>query len=136
MERGGMALVVARYIPGGRTAVTLTTGAIRFPFRTFVLYDALAAVSWAVYCALVGYIGGAAFEENPLYGVVLGVVLALVLATLVEVVRSRTLSMKEKRLSRIRSTWSTSDSSSLSRPPGGGVLSPRTYSEQARLEQM
>jgi membrane-associated protein len=89
MRRGGMALVVARYVPGGRSAVTLTTGAIGFPLKTFVGYDALAAVSWAVYCTLVGYIGGAAFEENPLYGVLLGLALALGFALVIELVRSR-----------------------------------------------
>jgi membrane-associated protein len=89
MERGGMALVVARYVPGGRSAVTLTTGAIRYPLKSFVAYDALAAVSWAVYCTLVGYIGGAAFEENPLYGVLLGLGLALGLAALLELIRAR-----------------------------------------------
>jgi membrane protein DedA with SNARE-associated domain len=88
-QRGGTALVVARYVPGGRTAVTLTTGAIRFPFTAFVRYDALAAVSWAVYCALVGYIGGTAFEENPLYGVLLGIALALTLAASLELIRAR-----------------------------------------------
>jgi membrane-associated protein len=45
LQRGGTALTVARYVPGGRTAVTLTTGAIRFPLWTFVRYDALAAIS-------------------------------------------------------------------------------------------
>jgi membrane-associated protein len=100
LERGGMALVVARYIPGGRSAVTLTTGAIRYPIKSFVIYDAFAAVSWAVYCTLVGYVGGAAFEENPLYGVLLGLSLALGLAALVEVVRAR------------RTTSQTSDSES------------------------
>jgi membrane protein DedA with SNARE-associated domain len=89
LQRGGTALIVARYVPGGRTAVTLTTGAIRFPLRTFTGYDALAGASWAVYCALVGYLGGAAFEKNPLLGVVLGLGLALSLAALVEVVRAR-----------------------------------------------
>jgi membrane-associated protein len=89
LQRGGTALVVARYVPGGRTAVTLTTGAIRFPLRTFVSYDVLAGASWAVYCSLVGYIGGAAFEEKPFLGLLLGLGLALSLATLVEVVRAR-----------------------------------------------
>jgi membrane-associated protein len=80
--------VVSRYIPGGRTAVTLTTGAIGFPLRLFTAYDALAGLSWAAYCALVGYIGGTAFEENPLYGVVLGIALAMALAGLLEVGRA------------------------------------------------
>jgi membrane-associated protein len=86
-ERGGLVLVVARYIPGGRTAVTLTMGAVRYPARKFTLFAGLAAISWGAYCSLVGYIGGKAFEDNPLKGVVLGIGLALAVTLLVEVVR-------------------------------------------------
>jgi membrane-associated protein len=86
-ERGGLVLVVARYVPGGRTAVTLTMGAVRYPLRNFSGFAALAALSWGAYCSLVGYIGGKAFEDNPLKGVVLGIGLALTLTLIVEVVR-------------------------------------------------
>jgi membrane-associated protein len=88
-ERGGLVLVVARYIPGGRTAVTLTMGSVRYPPRKFSFFAALAAVSWGLYCALVGYIGGKAFEDNPLKGVILGIGLALAVTLIVEVVRHR-----------------------------------------------
>lgn len=86
-ERGGLVLIVARYIPGGRTAVTLTMGAVRYPLRHFTFFASLAAVSWGVYCALVGYLGGKAFEDNPLKGVALGIGLALTVTLVVEVVR-------------------------------------------------
>lgn len=86
-ERGGLVLVVARYVPGGRTAVTLTMGAVRYPARKFTSFAGLAAISWGIYCSLVGYIGGKAFEDNPLKGVVLGIGLALAVTLLVEVVR-------------------------------------------------
>ena len=86
-ERGGMALVVARYVPGGRTAVTLTMGALRHPLRDFARWDAVAALSWAAYCTAVGLVGGAAFADRPLPAVLLGTGIALALAALVEVVR-------------------------------------------------
>ncbi|ADB32420.1 SNARE associated Golgi protein [Kribbella flavida DSM 17836] len=86
-ERGGLVLVVARYVPGGRTAVTLTMGAVRYPARKFSFFAGLAAVSWGLYCSLVGYLGGKAFEENPLKGVILGIGLALTVTVVVEVVR-------------------------------------------------
>jgi membrane protein DedA with SNARE-associated domain len=86
-ERGGLVLVVARYIPGGRTAVTLTMGSVRYPLRKFSFFAGLAAISWGLYCALVGYIGGKAFEDNPLKGVVLGIGLALTVTVIVEFVR-------------------------------------------------
>jgi len=86
-ERGGTVIVVARYVPGGRTAVTLTAGAVRHPLSSFSLFDGIAAVSWATYAALVGYLGGAAFEDEPLKGVLLGLGLALSVAGAVELLR-------------------------------------------------
>ena len=86
-ERGGMALVVARYVPGGRTAVTLGMGALRHPLRDFTRWDTVAALSWAVYCTAIGLIGGAAFAEDPLPAVVLGMAIALTITGLAEVVR-------------------------------------------------
>jgi membrane-associated protein len=88
-SRGGLVLVVARYIPGGRTAITLTMGSVRYPLRRFTGFAALAAVSWAAYCSLVGYIGGKAFEDNPLKGVILGIGLAVAMTVVVELVRHR-----------------------------------------------
>jgi membrane protein DedA with SNARE-associated domain len=86
-ERGGTIIVVCRFIPGARTAVTLTAGAVRHPLRAFSSADALAAILWSTYSALVGYLGGAAFEEDPLAGVVLGIGLALAVAGAVELAR-------------------------------------------------
>ncbi|MGH3390860.1 MAG: DedA family protein [Actinomadura sp.] len=86
-ERGGLVLVVARYIPGGRTAATLTTGATGFPRRSFTRYAVLAAATWAVYSAGIGYLGGAAFEHEPLKGLALGLGLAFSVTVVHEVVR-------------------------------------------------
>ncbi|MDG4760985.1 DedA family protein [Micromonospora sp. WMMD710] len=77
-RRGGMILTTSRYVPGGRTAVTLTMGAVRYPRRAFLLYDSIAAVTWALYCGLLGYFGGLAFERDPVKGVLVGVGLSLV----------------------------------------------------------
>ena len=46
-ERGGSILIICRYIPGARTAVTLTAGAVRYPLRSFTFFDSIAAFSWA-----------------------------------------------------------------------------------------
>jgi membrane protein DedA with SNARE-associated domain len=63
-ERGGELIAVGRFIPGGRTAVTLSAGSLQFPWPRFVLFDALAAVGWALYASLLGYFGGRVFEET------------------------------------------------------------------------
>ncbi|GAA2148539.1 VTT domain-containing protein [Actinomadura napierensis] len=86
-ERGGLVLVVARYVPGGRTAVTVTMGALGYPLRRFSLFAAVAAVSWGLYGGLLGYVGGAAFEDDPVKGVAVGLGLALSVTGVVEGVR-------------------------------------------------
>lgn len=86
-ERGGLILVVARYIPGGRTAATMTMGAVRHPLRSFVPYAVLAAASWGVYSAAIGYLGGRAFEDDPLRGLAAGIGLAITITVTVEGVR-------------------------------------------------
>ncbi|MFI0487430.1 DedA family protein [Actinomadura sp. 9N215] len=86
-ERGGLILVVARYVPGGRTAVTLTMGAVGFRLRSFSLFAGVAAVSWGLYGGLLGYVGGHAFEDDPLKGVAVGIGLALSMTAVVEGVR-------------------------------------------------
>ncbi|TDD28583.1 DedA family protein [Nonomuraea terrae] len=85
--RGGLVLVVARYIPGGRTATTLTMGAVRHPLRSFTFFDAVAAVSWGVYSGLIGFFGGMAFENDPIKGLLLGFGIAVSVTVVVEVVR-------------------------------------------------
>lgn len=86
-ERGGLALVVARYVPGGRTAVTVTLGATAYPRRRFALFDAVATGSWAVYSGLIGFVGGSAFQHDPIRGLLLGLGLALGVTAAVETVR-------------------------------------------------
>ncbi|MEU4577196.1 DedA family protein [Nonomuraea sp. ATR24] len=86
-ERGGLVLVVARYIPGGRTATTLTMGAVRYPLRSFTFFDSIAAVSWGVYSGLIGFFGGMAFENDPIKGLLLGLGIALSVTAVVEIVR-------------------------------------------------
>ena len=86
-ERGGTILVVCRYIPGARTAITLTAGAVSYPLRSFSLFDGIAALSWAGYSVLVGFLGGAAFEDDPFKGLALGLGLALTVSLAVELIR-------------------------------------------------
>ena len=48
-RRGAVIIVVARFIPGGRTATTFSAGALEMPWRRFLAIDAVAAVLWATY---------------------------------------------------------------------------------------
>jgi membrane-associated protein len=86
-ERGGELIVIARFIPGGRTVVTLSAGTLGYPWRRFVVFDAIAATIWAVYASLLGYLGGHAFEEQPWKGLLLAFAIAFAVTGVVELVR-------------------------------------------------
>jgi membrane-associated protein len=86
-ERGGELIAIARFIPGGRTAVTLSAGLLEFPWRRFILFDAAAAVGWALYASLLGYFGGHAFEHEAWKGLLLALGIAFAVAGGVEVTR-------------------------------------------------
>jgi membrane-associated protein len=86
-ERGGYLIVIARFIPGGRTAVTLACGLLEMRWHRFIRYDVVAGVLWASYAALLGYWGGRTFEKNPLYGFLIAFAVALAITGAVEVYR-------------------------------------------------
>src|SRR5215204_6369166 len=86
-ERGGTILVVCRYIPGARTAITLTAGTVGYRLRSFSFFDGIAALSWAADSATIGYVGGSAFEDDPFKGLALGLGLALTVTFTVELIR-------------------------------------------------
>ena len=86
-RRGGLILVVARFVPGGRTGATFTSGLTTFPYRKFAAFTGLAAVLWALYAVLLGYFGGRIFHERPLLAFVVAFGLAGALALAAETVR-------------------------------------------------
>jgi membrane protein DedA with SNARE-associated domain len=87
-ERGPYLIVVARFIPGGRTVTMFTAGFVEtFPWRRFIVFDLLACAIWGSYAVLLGYFGGRTFEEEPWKGLLLAFGLALVVTAVIEVVR-------------------------------------------------
>ena len=85
--RGPYLIVVGRFVPGGRTAVTLTSGLTRMRLLRFVLAAAVAAVLWASFAGGLGYLGGTAFEDEPWRGLVAALGLAFFIVLLVELLR-------------------------------------------------
>jgi membrane protein DedA with SNARE-associated domain len=87
-ERGSYVLIVARFVPGGRTATTFTAGVVRFRWLTrFAPYVFVAAVLWAVYGALLGYLGGRVFRDQPIYALLVAFGIAAAVAVGAELLR-------------------------------------------------
>lgn len=88
LERFGIQLIiVCRFIPAGRTAVTLTCGLTGYSRRRFACGTAAAAVIWALYAFFIGRIGGKAFEDSPWAGLLIASVATIVISALVQGVR-------------------------------------------------
>jgi membrane-associated protein len=87
-ERGGELILVARFIPGGRVAVTLSAGASGYPWPRFAVFDAMAAIIWASYAALLGFFGGKAFEHTPWAGLLLALAIAFAVTGALELGRA------------------------------------------------
>lgn len=85
--RGGPLLVTARFIPGGRTALTVTSGITGQDKRWFVGWVAIAVTIWATYAALLGYIGGKTFGDNHTLAFLVAFGAALAMTGIIEVVR-------------------------------------------------
>jgi membrane protein DedA with SNARE-associated domain len=95
--RGFYLIIIARFIPGGRTAVTFSSGYTHaMTYRRFVTADVIAAIIWGCYAALLGYVGGKQFEEEPWKGLLIAFFAAISVAGLVELIRSRREKRREK----------------------------------------
>jgi membrane-associated protein len=87
-ERGSYVLIVARFVPGGRTATTFTSGVVRLPWHTrFAPFILVAAVLWALYGALLGYVGGRVFRDQPIYALLVAFGIAAVVGASAELIR-------------------------------------------------
>ena len=84
---GARLIVICRFIPGGRTAVTLTCGLVGYPRRSFVPATAAAGIIWASYAFFLSRLGGKAFGDRPWAALLLALGLALVITVLIEAAR-------------------------------------------------
>ena len=86
-KRGGLLLVTARFIPGGRTAMTFCCGLTKQPFlEWFTKWDLLASTLWASYAGLIGFFVAGAVED-PSNALWLAFGVALSVTILIEVGR-------------------------------------------------
>ena len=87
LERGGLLLITARFIPGGRTVLTLSCGITRQKRWWFVRWVFVAVVIWATYAAMLGRIGGEAFKNDHTKAFLFAFGLAIATNIVIEVAR-------------------------------------------------
>jgi membrane-associated protein len=86
-KRGGLLLITARFIPGGRTALTLTSGVTKQRWAWFATWDLIAVLIWASYAAVLGYVFGKRFQDNHTVAFLLAFGAALSITLIIEAVR-------------------------------------------------
>lgn len=88
-SRGTMLILSARFVPVGRVAVNMSAGAVGFPRVRFVVIAAIAAVVWSAYSIGIGLVTGHAMDEQPLLGVLIGVLGGVALGYVVDFILRR-----------------------------------------------
>jgi len=83
-SRGSLFVLVGRFVPGGRTASTFAAGTVRMPYRRFALADGVAALGWASYSSMLGFLGGEQFEHALWKAILLGAGIALTVTAAIE----------------------------------------------------
>ena len=89
-DRGGLAVMLGRFVAFVRAVMPAAAGAVRVPYRTFLLYNVLGGLVWGVGYCLLGYLAGSAYgavERRVGTGLAVAVVLILVAALGVWAVR-------------------------------------------------
>jgi membrane-associated protein len=76
-SRGGLVIVLARYLPGGRSATALAAGVVGYPAVRFHWYTLIGVVVWAIQATLLGYLGGSVFIGHPVLGFLMASAMAL-----------------------------------------------------------
>jgi membrane-associated protein len=117
---GARIIIGCRFIPGGRTAITLTCGLVGYPRRRFIAATACAAVIWASYAFLIGRVGGKAFEDRPWAGLLLALAVTVVVSVVIEAAR-RAWGWRRRRRERTRRPGQATGRAALGVPePGDG----------------
>jgi membrane-associated protein len=91
-KRGALAVLLGRFVAFVRAVMPAAAGAVRVPFRTFLLYEVVGGVAWGVGYTLLGYLAGSAYsavETRVGTGLAVAVAAVVVAAVVVWSVRRR-----------------------------------------------
>ena len=61
-DRGGLAVLLGRFVAFLRAVMPAAAGAVQVPYRTFLIYNVVGGVIWGVGYCLLGYLAGSAYS--------------------------------------------------------------------------
>jgi membrane protein DedA with SNARE-associated domain len=82
-RRGGLAVLVGRFVAVLRALMPAVAGTTRMPYRTFLFFNVLGGIIWGVGYCLLGYAAGSAYaaiERTVGTGVAVAVAVVVVAA--------------------------------------------------------
>jgi membrane-associated protein len=85
-RRGMMVVTVGRFVPLGRTAVSLASGYAAVPRARYLVALVLGGTAWTLYEVGLGYLGGNLLD-NPLVSVAIGIGLSLTITSIGAIVQ-------------------------------------------------
>ena len=89
-KHGGKTIVIARFMPIVRTFAPIVAGASRMHYRTFVMFNFVGALLWAVGVTTLGYfLGQIAFVKNNIEIALVAIVFVSIVPMAIEVLRHR-----------------------------------------------
>jgi membrane protein DedA with SNARE-associated domain len=62
-RRGGMAVLLGRWVAFFRAVMPALAGAARMPYRTFLTYNAIGGTIWGVVVVTAGYLAGSSYAQ-------------------------------------------------------------------------
>ncbi|MFC5501093.1 DedA family protein [Lysinimonas soli] len=96
LRRPTVFLMVAKFVPFARVAVTMTAAAGRLPIRRYLPISFAASTFYTGYHVIVAVIAGKAFASMPLLGAAIAIVAVILFGALFEVVALRTRRREER----------------------------------------
>ncbi len=89
LRRPTVFLMIAKFVPFARVAVTMTAGAGRLPLRRYLMISAAASTVYTSYHVVVAVVAGTAFASTPLLGAGVAIVAVILFGVLFEIIGMR-----------------------------------------------
>jgi membrane protein DedA with SNARE-associated domain len=77
-----MLIVFGRFVPGLRFIVGATMGLTRYPYRRFLLWDAIGGTLWASYTCIFSYLVASVIDDKPVLSITVSVVVTTAILAL------------------------------------------------------